>query len=41
MVVYQQFQHHTTHARFPLYYELKIGFVLWLVLPITEVSMLP
>ena len=28
-----------THTpRFPLYYEIKIGFVLWLVLPITEVS---
>ena len=26
--------------RLPLYYELKIVFVLWLVLPITEVSII-
>lgn len=26
------------HHRLPLYYEVKILFVLWLVLPITEVS---
>ena len=26
------------HCRLPLYYELKIVFVLWLALPITEVS---